>query len=162
MKKFIFTIFLLPIIFPGCIKENKQPNNDYQVFNTIHKLFKAFETRDTVSHDTLWLKSPELIVFGLYEKAEYFGWDEVRKHLVTAAKTMQSAQFTIKCKETRISSSKTVAWFAVIADQEYQTAKGVFENKNIRYTGVLEKRGGSWVVVQFHGSLPFIPKIESR
>ncbi|MBK7867008.1 MAG: nuclear transport factor 2 family protein [Ignavibacteriales bacterium] len=32
--------------------------------------------------------------------------------------------------------------------------EGVFENNNIRYTGILEKKGSRWLIVQFHGSLP--------
>jgi hypothetical protein len=156
MKKIFLTLPIFLLFFSGCIKENKPVDNELQVFNTIDKLFKAFEDRDTTSHDSLWFKSPELVVFGLYDKSEFFGWDETRKHLVTAAKTMQGAHFAIKCKEIRMSPSKTTAWFAVIADQDYQTAAGVFENNNIRYTGVLEKKGSRWLIVQFHGSLPKI------
>lgn len=154
MKKIFFAITLLSLFLPGCVRENKQPQENFHVFNTIDKLFKAFETRDTLSHDTLWFKSPELVVFGLYDKSEFFGWDETRKHLVQAAKTMQAAHFNIKCKEIRLSQSKTTAWFAIIADQQYQTSAGVFENNNIRYTGVLEKHGSRWLITQFHGSLP--------
>lgn len=154
MKTIFLSLIISFLFISGCVKENKPVDNDLLVFNTIDKLFKAFSDRDTLSHDTLWLKSPELVVFGLYDKAEFFGWDEARKHFVSSAKRMQGAHFSIKCKEIRMSASKTTAWFAVIADQEYQTPEGVFENKNIRYTGTLEKKGSRWLIVQFHGSLP--------
>ncbi len=154
MKTIFFSLTIFLLLTSGCIKENKPVDNDLLVFNTIDKVFKAFADRDTLSHDTLWFKSPELVVFGLYDKSEFFGWDEARQHFVNSAKKIQGAHFSIKCKEIRMSGSKTTAWFAVIADQEYQTPEGVFENNNIRYTGILEKKGSRWLIVQFHGSLP--------
>lgn len=156
MKKIFLVVTIIILIFSGCVRENKQPHDNYLVFRTIDQLFNAFATRDTLSHDTLWAKSPELIVIGLYDKAEFFGWDEARRHFVQAAKTIQSSHFTIKCKEIRMSQSKTVAWFTVIADHQYQTPNGVYEDKNVRYSGVLEKRGTRWLITQFHGSLPKI------
>ncbi len=154
MKTILLSFIIISFSFTGCVKENTQPPApEYAVFMTVDKLFKAFEQRDTLAHDTLWLKSPALVVFGLYDKAEYFGWDEMRNHIVQSSRFLQAIHFTIRCKEIRLSQSKTVAWFAVIADQQYQTPAGVFENNNIRYTGVLEKHGNRWLISQFHGSL---------
>ncbi len=156
MKTILFSSIIISFYFTGCVKENTPPpSQEYAVFMTVDKLFKAFEQRDTLAHDTLWLKSPELVAFGIYDKAEYFGWEEMRSHILQSSRFMQAVHFTIRCKEIRMSQSKTVAWFAVVADQQYQTPEGVFENNNIRYTGVLEKRGTRWLITQFHGSLPF-------
>lgn len=161
MKTLLFNFIIISFAFTGCVKETAKNNSpEHAVFITVDKLFKAFEQRDTLSHDTLWLKTPELVAFGIYDKAEYFGWDEMRSHIVQSSRFLQAVHFTIHCKEIRLSQSKTVAWFAVIADQQFQTPAGVTENRNIRYTGILEKHGNRWLISQFHGSIP--NKAESR
>ncbi len=49
-----------------------------------------------------------------------------------------------------ISKNKDVAWFSAIVDDEGEFDGKPWGAKNIRWTGVLEKRKGSWRICQQH------------
>ncbi|MBK7867007.1 MAG: hypothetical protein IPJ75_08485 [Ignavibacteriales bacterium] len=72
MKTIFFSLTITLLFFSGCVKENKPVDNDLLVFNTIDKVFKAFADRDTLSHDTLWFKSPELVVLDFMIKQNFW------------------------------------------------------------------------------------------
>jgi ketosteroid isomerase-like protein len=77
-----------------------------------------------------------------FKKAEDF-W----MHPEFKAMRIETRDMTIN-----ISQSGTVAWWYSILD-DINTWKGQPANwENTRWTGVLEKRNGSWVIVQMHFS----------
>jgi len=51
-----------------------------------------------------------------------------------------------------ISSTGNVAWFSAVVDDEGTFDGKPWGAKDIRWTGVLEIRGGKWVIVQQHMS----------
>jgi len=55
-------------------------------------------------------------------------------------------------RNLRIVVSKTgeVAWFSAMVDDEGEFNGEPWGAKDIRFTGVLEKRGGSWKIYQQH------------
>lgn len=57
-------------------------------------------------------------------------------------------------KELRINLSKAgdVAWYSAILDDFGEFQGKTYAWKDARWTGVLEKRGGNWVIVQMHFS----------
>lgn len=67
-------------------------------------------------------------------------------------------------RELRInlSNSGDVAWYSARMD-DINEWKGQPANWiDIRWTGVLEKREGNWVIVQMHFSFPQVPKAEEN
>ncbi|MFH1699086.1 MAG: nuclear transport factor 2 family protein [Candidatus Zixiibacteriota bacterium] len=51
-----------------------------------------------------------------------------------------------------MSQSGTVAWFSTILDDINEWNGQPANWINVRYTGVLEKREGNWVITQMHFS----------
>jgi ketosteroid isomerase-like protein len=64
----------------------------------------------------------------------------------------KAVRFETRDMTINISQSGTVAWWYCMLD-DINTWKGQPANwENTRWTGVLEKRNGSWVIVQMHFS----------
>ncbi len=64
----------------------------------------------------------------------------------------KAVRYEIKELEINFSQSGDVAWYHARLD-DYNTWKGQPANwEDVRWTGVLEKRGGNWVIVQMHFS----------
>ncbi len=66
----------------------------------------------------------------------------------------KAVRYEIKDLKINISRSGDVAWYHARLD-DYNTWKGqpaIWED--VRWTGVLEKRDGNWVIVQMHFSAP--------
>jgi hypothetical protein len=60
----------------------------------------------------------------------------------------------IKGLRINLAESGTVAWFSCLLDDIGEFRGRRWEWLNCRWTGVLEKRAGKWLVVQMHFSLP--------
>jgi len=66
----------------------------------------------------------------------------------------KAVRYEIKDLKINISRSGDVAWYHARLD-DYNTWKGQPANwEDVRWTGVLEKRDGNWVIVQMHFSAP--------
>ena len=60
----------------------------------------------------------------------------------------------IRDLRVHLSLSGDVAWYSASLDEPAKWDGKRVGAGNIRWPGVLEKRGGQWVAVQMHGSLP--------
>ena len=66
----------------------------------------------------------------------------------------KAVRYEIKDLTINISRSGDVAWYHARLD-DYNTWKGQPANwEDVRWTGVLEKRDGHWLIVQMHFSAP--------
>jgi ketosteroid isomerase-like protein len=82
-----------------------------------------------------------------------FGFDEVRKDTVFwASPYFKAIRHELRDLHIHFSHNKDVAWYFCYLD-DINEWKGQPANwENARWTGVLEKRNGKWVVVQQHFS----------
>jgi len=82
-----------------------------------------------------------------------FGFDEVKKDTAFwASPYFKAIRHELRDLHIHFSQNKDVAWFFCYLD-DINEWKGEPANwENARWTGVLEKRNGKWVVVQQHFS----------
>ena len=69
--------------------------------------------------------------------------------------------FQIRDLRLVISRIGKVAWFSAMVDDEGEWDGEPWGSKDVRWTGVLEKRKGKWVIVQQHMSLASDKVLES-
>ena len=81
------------------------------------------------------------------------GWDQFAKGfdfwLDSRFKTMS---YQIRNLRLTVSRSGTVAWWSCILDENASWDGRSIAWKDTRWTGVLEKRAGKWLIVQMHFS----------
>jgi ketosteroid isomerase-like protein len=84
----------------------------------------------------------------------YHSWKEyragVQKELFD---TMASGSLSAG-KDLRVTRRGTIAWTTVPMHLSMKTKDGKFTETDVRYTGIWEKRGPSWVLVHEHLSVP--------
>jgi len=66
----------------------------------------------------------------------------------------KAVKFEIRDLKITLSQSGTVAWFYGVLDDINEWKGEPASWFNTRWTGVLEKRKGSWIIVQMHFSFP--------
>ncbi|MCP4724836.1 MAG: nuclear transport factor 2 family protein [bacterium] len=104
------------------------------------KLYGSF-----VQDETLFFFEPSAEMHGfstLKEKAETIWLDD----------RFKATRTDITDLNVTISQSGTAAWFRCMLDDEGEWDGQVSGWYNLRWTGVLEKRGGKWLIVQQHFS----------
>jgi ketosteroid isomerase-like protein len=151
----LFTIVILLFLFSSCTKISENETKEAEIkkiTKTIDSCIGWFKNKDfdvlfsVVAHDSNYISvhptNRVIRGYGQFEKnAEIFKRPE-----------FQYVSHKIKDLTISISNSGNVAWFFCILD-DINTWDGQPANwENTRWTGVLEKRDGRWVIVQQHFS----------
>jgi ketosteroid isomerase-like protein len=110
-------------------------------------------TKDRALLERIIAHDADLFIFHPDSKSTVVGWDAFAKLFeVWMDPRFKATSFDVR--ELRISFSRNgeVAWFSALLDDlaEWDGKPGGW--KNTRWTGVLERRGGAWVIVQMHFS----------
>ena len=67
---------------------------------------------------------------------------------------MDMKKMDIRNQVINVDPHDNVAWYSEVCDMDLSYAGHPMQINNQRYTGVLQKRNGKWVIVQFHHSIP--------
>lgn len=135
------------------VDKETDPKREHEIIEkTIHDCIGWAQTKDInllysiIANDSSFLEvhPGRRVVKGFeeFKKAEEF-WMHPE---------FKAIRYEIKDLHIVVSESKTVAWWFCILDDinEYKGKPTSWENT--RWTGVLEKRNGKWVIVQQHFS----------
>ncbi len=94
-----------------------------------------------------------LFIFHPDSKSTVVGWDAfARNFAFWMDPRFKATSFDVRELRTTFSRSGDVAWFAAILDDLAEWDGKPTGWKDTRWTGVLEKRSGAWVIVQMHFS----------
>jgi ketosteroid isomerase-like protein len=110
-----------------------------------------------ITKDTTLLKSTMVLDETLFifnpDSMPTIGWSELEKNFDFWLDPRFKATKT-EIRDLRITTSKSgmVAWWACILDDLGEWDGRPIGWKNTRWTGVLEKRNGKWLIVQMHFS----------
>ena len=109
-------------------------------------------TKDRALPSAPWRTTPNLFIFNPDSKAT-IGWDELAKNF---AFWMDPRFKAVACdiRDLRVNFGRSgdVAWWSAMLDDLAEWDGKPAGWKDTRWTGVLEKRDGAWVIVQMHFS----------
>jgi ketosteroid isomerase-like protein len=157
LKIALFWLMLLLVM--GCNQKQdkvtvKSPDLDDkdQVEQAIRNVFAWAENKDFDLFYSTLANDSDFISVTPYERVK-FGFSAVREDSAFwADPAFKAVGYDISDLKIRFSGDKTVAWFYCVVN-DYNTLNDEPANwLNARWTGVLEKRNGRWVVVQQHFS----------
>ena len=148
-------ILLSAIMLSSCTSTGNWPGNEKEkqlIIETINSSIGWAKDKDinllyrVIANDSAFLEvhpGQEVVKgFTEFRKAEEFWMDP----------GFRAVRYEIEDLEVNISQSGTVAWWFCMLD-DINEWKGQPANwENTRWTGVMEKRDGKWVIVQQHFS----------
>lgn len=102
------------------------------------------------SHDS------SFFIFHPDSKSTIVGWEAFRKTIdeVFMDEDLRPESTDIRDLRINLSRSGEVAWFSCLLDDVGAYKDRKWEWLDCRWTGVLEKREGNWLITQMHFSLP--------
>ena len=120
----------------------------------VDKFEQFWETQDMTLLSRIFAHDTDMINSGT-DAAEYFvGWEDLKESIGKMLPSLDNVKITVANQIIKVHYLGNVAWFSQIWDWDF-----VFEGQPVhsagqRLSGVLEKRNGNWVFVQFHNSVP--------
>jgi ketosteroid isomerase-like protein len=120
---------------------------------TIHASIGWALTKDRALLESVLLHDPSFFIFHPDSKTTVVGWESMAKLFAFwMDPRFKATRYEIRDLRITLSRAGDVSWFSAILDDcgEWDGKPSCW--KDTRWTGVLEKRDGTWVIVQMHFS----------
>ena len=122
-----------------------------EINRILHDAFSWALTKDRALFESIFANDDDFFSIFPDSKGTAVGWNQFEKFLDGWMDPRNVAKgYEIRDLRIAISKSKDVAWFSSIVDDEGEYDGEPWGAKNIRWTGVLEIRNGSWRICQQH------------
>jgi ketosteroid isomerase-like protein len=158
MKNGFLLIAIIALMASGCQKPEKESVNVDKEKNAIRLVLQKYalanENQDIGMIGDIWCPSERIVSFGTESDEKLVGWEQIR-----AAVTKQFSSFTDtyicdKDQIIEVNESGNTAWFSEIINYNFIRDGKANSYEGLRYTGVLVKKDGKWLLVQTHMSVP--------
>jgi len=155
-QKRIWRASLLSALFSllalsGCGQKNAR--DEEAIKKVIHDSFGWGLTKDRALFESVFANDDDFFTYYPDSQSTVVGWSQFKKYLDNWMDPRNKVKsFDIRDLRLIIAKSGEAAWFSAVVDDEGEWEGKPWGSKDIRWTGVLEKRKGRWVIVQQHMS----------
>ena len=125
--------------------------NELEIRKILQSAFGWALTKDRALFESIFAKDDDFFSYFPDSKSTAVGWHQFEKFLNSWMDPRNVAKgYEIRKLRIVISKSEKVAWFSAIVDDEGEFEGKPWGTKDIRWTGILEKRDKSWKICQQH------------
>ena len=136
---------------PNLTKDKPSSKRDAEA--TIDKLWLSFKSGDVEMFSQVMSRDTDLVSFGTDDVERWQGWGALEESIKEQFASFNVLGIKRKNKTIKYSQTGDTAWFSEVVDWEVLSGGQKASLEGIRFTGVLENRSGTWVIVQFHSSV---------
>jgi len=124
-----------------------------EIRKILHDSFGWALTKDRALFESIFARDEDFFTYYPDSRSTVTGWSQFERFLDGWMDPRSKATgFDIRNLRIVISRMGDVAWFSAVVDDEGEFDGKPWGAKDIRWTGVLEKRGGGWKICQQHMS----------
>lgn len=157
--RFTFLLAMTALLVSGCAQTVEEgPPVDLvaeQAAATavVDMWMQMWQNEDIALFDRAFAHDPDMIILGT-DTAEYWvGYEMARASIEFQLEVFEDTEGTTRNQVVKVHESGEVAWFTEMIDMDV-TSGGERVSMTGWFSGVLEKREGTWTIVQFHASVP--------
>ncbi len=156
MRKIILLLFPVFIFLPACReKECVDLNKEKEeVALVLEKYVIANEDQRIDLVEDIWADDEKIVAIGTSSDDIFVGWKAIKNIIQKQFDTFSNTYISVSDQKININKTGNTAWFSEIINYNFIRDSIPLSYEGIRYTGVLEKRDGKWVIVQSHMSIP--------
>jgi uncharacterized protein (TIGR02246 family) len=114
--------------------------------------YDLWSTADPSKVAPMFAKDADLVFFDI-TPLKYNGWDEYQKGVTKVFADYQSLKLTVN-DDAHGGRAGNLAWTAATVSAHGVKKDGNVEDFTMRTTEVWEKRGGKWLIIHEHASVP--------
>jgi ketosteroid isomerase-like protein len=154
-KKSAYAALALAVLATGLLAHAQMPPpaDRAVVERTIRDSIGWALTKDRPLLEGIIAHDPELFIFNPDWKSTVVGWEAFAKNFAFwMDPRFKATRLDVRDLRVTFSRSGDVAWYSAILDDLGEWDGKPIGWKDTRWTGVLEKREGRWVIVQMHFS----------
>lgn len=154
MNRYLILLVGFVLFAGGCGRKADNAAQLNEVKVVINGMIHAIESEDMGLLSKLFAHDEDMVNFGSDAAERWVGWDALKDSVQKQFNSFDKTKLTVRDQVVKISPLGDAAWFSETVDWDLIAEGQPTQLKGTRLTGVLEKRKGNWVIVQFHGSVP--------
>ena len=120
----------------------------------LDSFFAAMDARDLATVAELNAHDPDVVHMGTDRGERWVGWEQLRAATEDQFRELDTFRVEVRDRRVKGLGSGDVVCFFQEMDLRIKGADGERRLEGARLTGVAERRGRGWVLVQTHLSLP--------
>ncbi|MDQ2721592.1 MAG: nuclear transport factor 2 family protein [Bacteroidota bacterium] len=154
-KKFAIVLFIITAFYvTNCSAQTIDIKAEkVKVKLVVDEFYKTFETKDMKLLSGIVAHDSKMVNYGMNANLIFVGWNALQDSLTKMLAVMEKTKMNIKNQVINVDPTGNFAWFSEMCDMDLEYAGHPMQINGQRYTGVLEKRNGKWLIVQFHNSV---------
>lgn len=153
-KHFSAVVAVVVLLVTGCAQRVDIQAEQTAAKKVVDEFQKAMETNDIKLMSRIMAHDTEMVNFGTDAAERWVGYDAFKKAVEEQFAAFENTKLSVKDQRIKVHRSGGAAWFSEVADWKMVVQGKPVSIQGTRITGVLEKRNGNWVIVQFHVSAP--------
>ena len=138
----------------SCTQEGDLTSRRSEVSEVITQLLVAYETEDIGLLSRIVVQNDNIIFFGTGASEHYSGWDSWKSSQTEKWGMDQKIRITSTDLKVFIPENGHIAWFTDVEHWHLIGEEDSINANRVRVSGILEKRRGTWKIVQIHFSIP--------
>lgn len=162
MKKNVLLIFVSALILFGCTPKKQEIVNVQQEKDAIKLVLEKYaianENQDMDMIEDIWCPSERIVSFGTVSGEKMIGWQSIKNAVESQFSRFSDTFISYRDQIIEVNETGNTAWFSEIINYNFIMDGEAHSYEGLRYTGVLVKKDGKWLLVQTHMSVPERPK----
>lgn len=126
----------------------------FQIKSVLEKYVIANENQDFELIQKIWAADDNIIMIGTDSDERLVGYEQIQKAIKHQFKEFQETYITVSDQIIRINETGNTASFSELLAYNFIYKEEAKSYNGMRFTGVLEKIEGKWMLVQGHLSIP--------
>jgi len=156
MKKLVLLLVPVFLVISACqerecVDLNKEKEDIELV---LEKYVIANEDQKIELAEEIWADDEDIVAFGTNSNEKLVGWKAIKNIIQKQFDTFSNTFISVDDQKVNINKSGNTAWFSALVNYNFIYDSIPLSYEGVRFTGVLEKREGKWVIVQSHMSIP--------
>jgi ketosteroid isomerase-like protein len=149
----LLSAVVLMVALPVWAQQAKAPPAKTDFKALVDSYWAVWGTGDVAKAGEMYAKDADLVFYDL-EPLKYRGWAEYSKGVVpNVLEKFASVKFTVN-DDLKATTRGNVAWTSVTVHADGTLKAAGPMKADIRHTAIWEKRGGRWLIVHEHVSVP--------
>jgi len=157
--KYIFSTIAISLLLiaVSCNELKKESNckeDKEAIENLLENYILANENQDFDLIESIWASDDDIILYGTDSDERLMGWTNINAAIKEQFGYITDTYISASNQFIKLNCTGNTAWFAETLNYNYMYKGKAHKYEGLRFTGVVEKIEGEWVLVQAHLSLP--------
>jgi len=130
--------------------------------NLLENYILANENQDFDLIESIWADDDDIILYGTASDERLMGWENINNAITEQFSLITDTYISSSNQFIKLNCTGNTAWFAETLNYNYMYKDVAHSYEGMRFTGVVERIDGNWVLVQAHLSLPALDGIGDK